>query len=137
MLRWLILMGTVKRLYAHRPVGGRVCLDGPGSMRAAEHDGQRLEAITSDRNCPRKHVDRAQVIPASAGGGPVQQIALQVGTSRLLWRAALSDRTIPFDRIKLLWPVSRRAAGVGDGAVSIGRSTLPAAHCNVAVNTLI
>ena len=50
-------------------------------------DKQRLEAITSDRNRQRKHIERAQVVLASAGGGPVQQIALQLGVSRpMVWR---------------------------------------------------
>ena len=50
-------------------------------------DRQRLEAITSDRNRQRKHIERAQVVLASAGGGPVQQIALQLGVSRpMVWR---------------------------------------------------
>jgi hypothetical protein len=49
-------------------------------------DKQRLEAITSDRNRQRKHIERAQVVLASAGGGPVQQIALQLGVSRpMVW----------------------------------------------------
>ena len=50
-------------------------------------DRQRLEMITTDRNRQRKHIERAQVILASAGGGPVQQIATQVGISRpMVWR---------------------------------------------------
>lgn len=50
-------------------------------------DRQRLEAITSDRNRQRKHVERAQVILASIGGGPVQRTATQVGISRpMVWR---------------------------------------------------
>lgn len=50
-------------------------------------DRKRLAAIVSDRNCQRKHIERAQVILASAEGGPVQQIALQLGVSRpMVWR---------------------------------------------------
>lgn len=50
-------------------------------------DRRRLEMITTDRNRQRKHIERAQVILASAGGGPVQQIATQVGISRpMVWR---------------------------------------------------
>ena len=50
-------------------------------------DRQRLETITTDRNRQRKHMERAQVILASAGGGPVQRIATQVGISRpMVWR---------------------------------------------------
>lgn len=50
-------------------------------------DRQRLEAITLDRNRQRKHIERARVILASVGGGPVQQVAREVGVSRLMvWR---------------------------------------------------
>jgi transposase len=50
-------------------------------------DRQRLEAITSDRNRQQKHVERAQVVLASVGGGPVQQTALRLGVSRpMVWR---------------------------------------------------
>jgi transposase len=50
-------------------------------------DRHRLEMITTDRNRQRKHIERAQVILAAAGGGPVQQIATQVGISRpMVWR---------------------------------------------------
>jgi transposase len=50
-------------------------------------DRKRLEAITSDRNRQRKHVERARVILASVGGGPVQSIAARVGVSRpMVWR---------------------------------------------------
>jgi predicted ATP-dependent serine protease len=45
-------------------------------------DRQRLEAIAADRNRQRKHIERVEVILASAGGGPVQQVALQIGISR-------------------------------------------------------
>lgn len=49
-------------------------------------DKQRLEAITLDRNRPRKHMERARVVLASVGSGPVQQIATQVGISRpMVW----------------------------------------------------
>jgi transposase len=50
-------------------------------------DRKRLEAITSDRNRQRKHVERARAILASVGGGPVQPIATRVGVSRpMVWR---------------------------------------------------
>jgi hypothetical protein len=50
-------------------------------------DRQRLEAITLDRNRQRKHIERARVILASAGGGPVQRVAVEVGISRpMVWR---------------------------------------------------
>jgi transposase len=47
----------------------------------------RLEAIASDRNRPRKHVERARVVLASANGRPVQQVATEVDVSRpMVWR---------------------------------------------------
>jgi len=39
-------------------------------------DKRRLEAIAADRNCQRKHLERAEVILAFVDGGPVQQIAM-------------------------------------------------------------
>ena len=45
-------------------------------------DRRRLEAIVADRNRQRKHVERANVVLASVGGGPVQRIAEQAGVSR-------------------------------------------------------
>jgi hypothetical protein len=38
-------------------------------------DRERLEAITSDRNRQRKHVERARIFLAANDGGPVQRIA--------------------------------------------------------------
>jgi len=50
-------------------------------------DRKRLEAITSDRSRQRKHIERARVVLASIGGGPVQRIAQKVGISRpMVWR---------------------------------------------------
>jgi transposase len=50
-------------------------------------DRSRLEAIASDRNQPRKYVERAQVVLASADTGPVQQVAAAVKVSRpMVWR---------------------------------------------------
>lgn len=47
----------------------------------------QLAAIAADRNCQQKHIERAQVILASAEGGPLQRIALQLGVSRpMVWR---------------------------------------------------
>jgi transposase len=46
-----------------------------------------LEAIVADRNRPRKHVERAQVVLASAERGPVQAVATRLGVSRpMVWR---------------------------------------------------
>jgi transposase len=50
-------------------------------------DKERLEAIVADRNRPQKHVERARVVLASAGGGPVQRVAALLGVSRpMVWR---------------------------------------------------
>jgi transposase len=50
-------------------------------------DRMRLEAIASDRNQPRKHVERARVVLSSANGRPVQQVATEVDVSRpMVWR---------------------------------------------------
>jgi len=50
-------------------------------------DRHRLEAIIEDRNRPRKHVERALIVLASAERRPVQQIAETVGISRpMVWR---------------------------------------------------
>lgn len=50
-------------------------------------DRRRLEDITADRNRPRKHAERARVVLASVGHGPVQQVADAVGVSRpMVWR---------------------------------------------------
>jgi transposase len=50
-------------------------------------DRQRLEAIAADRNRARKHVERARVVLACAGAGPVQQVARRLGVSRpMVWR---------------------------------------------------
>src|SRR5690349_4361758 len=54
-------------------------------LRSADRD--RLLAVTSDRNRPRKHVERAQIVLASAEPRPVQRIARQLGVSRpMVWR---------------------------------------------------
>jgi transposase len=50
-------------------------------------DRKRLEAIASDRNRPRKHVERARVVLGSTTGGPVQRIAAGLEVSRpMIWR---------------------------------------------------
>jgi transposase len=50
-------------------------------------DRERLSVIAADRNCQRKHVDRARIVLISAAGAPVQQIATHVGVSRpMVWR---------------------------------------------------
>jgi transposase len=50
-------------------------------------DRSRLEAIVSDRNQQRKHIERARVVLASIGDPRVQAVAAEVGVSRpTVWR---------------------------------------------------
>jgi transposase len=50
-------------------------------------DRQTLEAVVADRNLPKKHVERAQVVLASATRKPVQRVASSLGVSRpMVWR---------------------------------------------------
>lgn len=50
-------------------------------------DRRWLEAIASDRNQPRKYVERARVVLNSADRRPVQQVATAVNVSRpMVWR---------------------------------------------------
>ena len=50
-------------------------------------DRKCLEAIASDRNQPRKFIERVQVVLASANGRPVQQVATETDVSRpMVWR---------------------------------------------------
>ncbi len=50
-------------------------------------DRKRLETIASGRNQPRKYIERAQAVLASADGRPVQQVATEVDVSRpMVWR---------------------------------------------------
>lgn len=46
-------------------------------------DRERLQAaITEDRKWPRKHVERAGTVLASADRGPAQRVAQSIGVSR-------------------------------------------------------
>ena len=50
-------------------------------------DRERLLAIVADRNCARKHVQRAQIILGSAERLPVAEVARRAGVSRpAVWR---------------------------------------------------
>ena len=50
-------------------------------------DRERLAAIVADRNRPRKHVERARIVLASADRGVAQTVARTVGVSRpTVWR---------------------------------------------------
>jgi transposase len=75
----------------------RICDTGPwhgGGGHGAQvcvvvSDGEReqLAAIAADRNRPRKHVERARIVLASADRGSAQQVAQSVGVSRpTVWR---------------------------------------------------
>ena len=59
----------------------RVCV----VLSAAERE--QLAAIAADRNRPRKHIERAQIVLASADRHPAQQVAQSIGVSRpTVWR---------------------------------------------------
>ena len=45
-------------------------------------DRERLQAIIGDRNQPRKHMERARIVLASAAREPAQRVAAGVGVSR-------------------------------------------------------
>jgi transposase len=48
---------------------------------------EQLAAIAADRNRPRKHVERARIVLASADRHPAQRVAQSIGVSRpTVWR---------------------------------------------------
>src|ERR1700748_767166 len=49
-------------------------------LNAAERE--QLTAIAADRNRPRKHIERAQIVLASADRRPAQEVAQSIGVSR-------------------------------------------------------
>ena len=50
-------------------------------------DRERLQALIGDRNQPRKHIERARIVLASAEQEPAQRVAARVGVSRpTVWR---------------------------------------------------
>ncbi len=54
-------------------------------LNAAERE--QLAAIAADRNRPRKHIERARILLASADRNAVQQVAQSIGVSRpTVWR---------------------------------------------------
>jgi len=54
-------------------------------VNSAEHE--QLAAIAADRNRPRKHVERARIVLASADQGSAQRVAQSIGVSRpMVWR---------------------------------------------------
>ena len=62
-------------------MGQQVCV----VLSAAERE--QLAAIVADRNRPRKHVERARIVLASADRHSAQQVAQRIGVSRpTVWR---------------------------------------------------
>jgi transposase len=54
-------------------------------LSAAERE--QLAVIAADRNRPHKHIERAQIVLASADRRPAQQVAQSIGVSRpTVWR---------------------------------------------------
>jgi hypothetical protein len=50
-------------------------------------DQERLQAIIVDRNQPRKHIERARIVLASAAREPAQRVSAGFGVSRpTVWR---------------------------------------------------
>ena len=48
---------------------------------------ERLAAIVADRNRPRKHIERARIVLASADRHSAQRVAQSIGVSRpTVWR---------------------------------------------------
>ena len=71
---WPVALGT-------RAMAQQVCV----VLSAAERE--QLAAIAADRNRPRKHIERAQIVLASADRHPAQQVAQSIGVSRpTVWR---------------------------------------------------
>jgi predicted alpha/beta hydrolase family esterase len=63
------------------PIAQQVCV----VLSTAER--VQLAAIVADRNRPRKHVERAQIVLASADRRAAQQVAHSIGVSRpTVWR---------------------------------------------------
>ena len=79
---------------------------------------ERLVAIVADRNRPRKHVERARIVLASADQESAQHVAQRIGVSRpTVWRwqqrfaeagveGLLRDKTRPASRRSqpIKWP---------------------------------
>src|SRR5262249_38397464 len=63
--------------WGDRAVAQQVCV----VLSAAERE--QLAAISADRNRPRKHLERAQIVLASADRHPVQQVALTCISQRV------------------------------------------------------
>jgi hypothetical protein len=58
---------------------------------------EQLAAIAADRNRPRKHVERARIVLASADRYSAQRVAQSIGVSRpTVWRCAGEDNFCQF-----------------------------------------
>ena len=59
---------------------------------------EQLAAIVADRNRPRKHVERARIVLASADRGSAQRVAQNIGVSRPTvwrWQQRFADKVLP------------------------------------------
>jgi hypothetical protein len=84
-------MSTATAHARPRPHATRACESGRRAQTVCiildASDRKRLEMIAADRNRQAKHIERAQVILASAVHGPVQPIANRFGVScAMVWR---------------------------------------------------
>ena len=92
---------------------------------------EQLAAIAVDRNRPRKHIERAQIVLASADRHPARQVAQSIGVSRpTVWRwqqrfaetgvdSLLRDKTrkpgkAPLAAVSAARGGNRRAGGAAD-----------------------
>src|SRR6202008_3768231 len=92
-------------------------------LSAAERE--QLTAIAGDRNRPRKHIERAQIVLASADRHPPQQVAQSIGVSRpTVWRwqqrfaengidGLLCDKTRKPGKAPIAAEISARVVAVG------------------------
>src|SRR5437588_9760280 len=80
---------------------------------------ERLAAIAADRNRPRKHVERARIVLASADRGSAQRVAQRIGVSRpTVWRwqqrfAEAGAEGVLCDETRPPWKSAMRAATTG------------------------
>src|SRR6516162_8376291 len=83
-------------------------------------DRERLQAIIGDRNQPRKHIERACLVLASAEREPAQRVAAGVGVSRpTVWR--WQQRYAEVGVEGLLRDKTRKPGKTPDGGQNTGR----------------
>jgi Homeodomain-like domain len=71
---------------AGRDIGGEVMAQ-PVYVIVSAAEREELAGIAADRNWPRKHIERAQIVLASADRHAPQQVAQSIGVSRpTVWR---------------------------------------------------